>query len=105
MIKKTAQQVINEYYNNIKEDNSDMTREQIAECCMHPFIYLKKEIESGELPTVRLKYLGVFLVYPKRASSLLIHITERFKGLKLDAKAYFELKAMLEKFINKQLKM
>jgi ribosomal protein S17E len=105
MIKKTAQQMIDEYYNSIKGDNPGMTREQVAECCMPPFIYLKREIESGELPTIRLKYLGVFLVYPKRATALLANLTERFKDLKLNAKTYFELKAMLEKFINKQSKM
>ena len=105
MIKKTAPQVIDEYYNKIKGENPHLTREQVAACCVSPFIYLRENIESGELPTIRLKHLGAFLVYPKRATSLLEKLKIQFKEFKVEAKYFFERKAMLEKFIDKQSKM
>ena len=103
-MRKDNQQMIDEYYNSIKEDFPGLSREECAACVNAPFIYAKQNMESGELPTIRFIHLGTLVVYPKRVEALLVKFTTQFKELKIEAKTYFEKKAMFEKFINKQKK-
>ena len=100
-MRKDNQQMIDEYYNSIKEQFPGLSREECAACVNAPFIYARKNIESGELPIIRFIHLGTLVVYPKRAVALLAKLTTQFKELKIEAKVYFDKKAMLEKFINK----
>ena len=101
-MKIESQDLMIEFYQNNKNLYSNLNFEQVKDCCGTQYLYAKKEIESGRLPTVRLKYFGTFLVYPKRAEAILRRLTIQFKELKLDAKSYFEKKTLIENFLNNE---
>lgn len=102
MNKLDNQDLIKEYYESIKDKYPNLTFDQLKEAVSTPFEMLKEEIKSGDFKTVRLKYLGTFLVYPKRASGYLAHLKDKFKLNKIDHKEYFETKAMIEKFLENE---
>ena len=93
------QELIEEFFERNKYKYPDMTLKQMKEVCFTPWSYTKKNIESGELPTIRLKYFGTFQVYEGRARNMLHNLKQRFKFHKIDPKQYFKLKEMLEKYL------
>lgn len=97
----TSQELVQEFYEKNKDKFPDLTYEQVRDCATTQFLYLKENMKSGNLLTIRLKYFGTFVVYPKKAASILDRITKQFKELRLDAKTYFEKKQMLENFLKK----
>lgn len=100
MILKTPE-LIREFYEKEKHKYPGVTLEEFKEIIHTPWLYTKKQMESGELPTIRLKYFGTFQVYPGRAKNMLNNLKVRFKNLKIEPERYFKLKTMLEKFIEK----
>jgi nucleoid DNA-binding protein len=102
MNKIENQDLIKEYYESIKDKYPNLTFDQLKEAVSTPFEMLKEEMASGELKTVRLKYLGTFLVYPKRVKAWLEHLKQRFKLNKVDRREYFETKSMIEKFLENE---
>jgi hypothetical protein len=94
-------ELIQEYYQKVKHLYPDVPYEEFKLACTTPFLFARKEMESGELKTIRLKFFGTFLVYPKRAKSMLEKMKSQFQELKLDAKVFFTKKAMLEKYLEK----
>ena len=101
-MRKDNQQMIDEYFNSIKDKYPGLTREECAKCCITPFEYAKREIESGDLPTIRFKYLGTLVVYPKRVIGLYETLKKQWADLTIDSKTYFLSKAIYEKYIEKQ---
>lgn len=93
------EELIEEFYNKKKEEYPNLSLEQMKDICFGPWKFLKDEMESGELPTVRLKYFGTFQVYKGRAEFMLRNLKERFEANKITEKQYFKLKKMLEKFL------
>lgn len=89
-----------EFYQQIREDYPDLTLEQVKDICNSPWLFLKRKMESGDLPTMRLKYFGTFQVYQGRAKNMLNSLNKRFKDNTIDHKQYFKLKKMIEKFLD-----
>jgi hypothetical protein len=94
--------LVQEYYNSIKDDYPGLTLEQCNEICSAPFIETRKGIESGEFPTIRLKFFGTFVAYPKRVKAILVQYEKMFKEHRITPFNYFKKKEQLEKFLNKQ---
>lgn len=92
---------IQQYYEEVKHLYPHVTFEQFKEVCKGPFDYTKVQMASGELPVIRLKYLGTFLVYPKRAEALLRRLKERFRFHKIDKTYFFRMKEMLDNFLER----
>lgn len=103
-MKIESQELMIEFYEKNKHLYPGLSFEQVKECCGTQYLYSKREIESGRMPTIRLKYFGTFLVYPKRAEAILNRLTNQFKELKLDPKTYFEKKILIENFLNNETK-
>lgn len=91
-----------EFYHKIKHKYPDLTFEQVRSVCNAPFVYTRKQMESGNLPAVRIKYLGTFYVKPFRAKAVLEKLKKAFQELKLDSKVYFEKKHIIEKFLENE---
>ena len=102
MNKIENQDLIKEYYEFIKDKYPDLTFEQLKEVVSSPFEMLKEEMASGELKTIRLKYLGTFLVYPKRVKAYLEHLKSKFKLNKVDRNEFFQAKSMIETFLENE---
>ena len=102
-MKITNQELIEEYYVEVQKKYPHLTFDEVKLICVTPFTQARQAMESGSLATIRFKYLGTFLVYPKRVQALLTKMTNEFKELKVDAKFYFKRKEMFERFLSKHL--
>ena len=80
------QELVEKFYEDNKHLYPGMSLDDVKLCCNTPFLFVRKEMESGELKTVRLKYFGTFLTYPKRVEHILIRMEKQFKELTLTAK-------------------
>ena len=94
--------LVQEYYDSIRESHPGLTLGQCEEICSAPFVEVRKGLESGEFPTVRLKFFGTFVAYPKRVKAILAQYERMFKDHKITPHNYFKKKEQLEKFLNKQ---
>lgn len=92
-------ELLHEFYAKEGHKYPDLNLEQFKEVVFNPWVFLRKEMESGELETVRFKYFGTFQVYEGRARRMLINLKQRFSYNKIDPKQFFKLKDMLEKFL------
>lgn len=79
----------------------NMTFEEMRECTSTQWLYTRKNIESGELPVIRLQYFGTFLVFRRKAEDMLWKMKVRFEALRMDAKDYFAKKLMIDNFLLK----
>jgi hypothetical protein len=93
--------LVQEYYDSIRESHSGLTLEQCNEICSAPFIEVRKGIESGEFPAIRLKFFGTFVAYPKRVKGILKQYENLFKNHKITPSFYFKKKEQLEKYLTK----
>jgi hypothetical protein len=98
-MKIESQELIEEFYEKNRDKFPGLNLDQVKEICYAPFIMTRKEMESGSLATIRLKYLGTFLVYPKRVEATLKMMEKNFKELRIAPKQYFEKKSMIEKYL------
>ena len=94
-------ELIQEYVESIQEQYPGLTLQQCNEICSAPFVEVRKGIESGELPTIRLKFFGTFIAYPKRVKGILKNLENLFKNHRVSPGIYFKKKEQLEKFLNK----
>lgn len=94
-------ELIEEYFELIREQYPGLSLQQCNEICSAPFIEVRKGIESGDLPTIRLKFFGTFIAYPKRVKGILKNYENLFKNYKITPSTYFKKKEQLEKFLNK----
>lgn len=88
--------LLDEYYNSIKDKYPDLTKGQCNEICSAPFIEVRKGIESGKFPNVRLQFFGTFVAYPKKLTYQLGVYTKMFKEQRINAINYFRKKELLE---------
>lgn len=101
-MKIDTQDLMKEFYELNKDKYPDMTFEQMRDICYTQFRYVKEEMASGELNNIRLKYLGIFVVFEGTAKGILKKYKARFDDLTLDAKTYFAKKTMIDKYLLKK---
>lgn len=94
-----VKETVKDYFETIQEKYPNLTLEQCKEVITTPFEMVKEDMENAEFSTCRLKYLGTFFVYPKKAKAALEGWTKMFKSHKIDRTEYFELKSKIEKYI------
>lgn len=88
--------LVDEYYNSIKDQYPGLTKEQCNQICSAPFIEVRKGIESGTFVNVRLQFFGTFTAYPKKLSYHLKMYTKMFKEQRISPANYFKKKEQLE---------
>lgn len=98
----TNDELIKEFYRKVQDEDSELSFEQVKAVVSNEFKYLKKEIASGELPTIRLKYFGTFLVYDARVIELKERMEEQFRKGNITVKLYDQRKKMIDDFLEKQ---
>lgn len=79
--------LIKQYREYLKQYEPDMyllvtSDAQLADICRYQFVMLHREIASGSLKPVRIKYFGLFKVTPSRATGLL----NKYKKLHTEGK-------------------
>jgi hypothetical protein len=96
--------LIQEYYNSIKDQYPDLTKEQCNEICSAPFIEVRKGIESGTFVNIRLQFFGTFVSYPKKLNYFLEVYSKMFKEQRISPVNYFRKKQLLEAAIKRKEK-
>jgi hypothetical protein len=94
--------LVQEYFDSIKDSHPELSLSQCNEIVSAPFVEVRKGIESGEFPTIRLKFFGTFVAYPKRVKFILTQYEKMFKEHRITPQNYFKKKEQLEKYLNKQ---
>lgn len=97
-----SKELLEEFHKEVDEDFPGLTTQQIREIAYGPWKYLKAQMESGSLITVRFKYFGTFTVYEGRARGLLERLKKRFQEHGIEPDEYFRIKTMLEDYLNKK---
>lgn len=101
-MKLDTQDLMKEFYEKNQHKYPNMTFEEMREICYTQYFYVKQEIESGRLRTIRLKYLGIFVVFEGTAKGVLRKMKTSFDNLQMDAEFYFRKKKMLDEFLIKK---
>jgi hypothetical protein len=57
--------LVEEFYEQIKLSYPDFTFEQINEICLFPYMYFKRRMSDDDIPDIRVKYLGSWQVFSK----------------------------------------
>lgn len=99
-MKLNNQDLMSEFHERVK-DEFDLDYEQTKDICFGPWRFLKEQVESGKLTTVRLKYFGKFTVYPGRARNMLIDIKAKSEAGRTTHAYYLKYKTMIETYLNK----
>ena len=100
-MKLDNQQLLEKFYQEVSSKYPDVDFEQIKEVCFGPWRFLKDEMESGNLTTVRLKYFGTFQVYEGRARNMLYNLKVKFENNKIDEVYYMKYKTMIENYLKR----
>lgn len=95
-MKLDNQQLMEEFHSTVKNEFPNIDFEQLKDICFGPWRFLKDEMESGNLPTVRLKYFGTFQVYPGRCNNMLYHLKNKFEKGLITEEFYNKYKTMIE---------
>lgn len=77
----SSDKLFKEFYNKIKDDYPELTKEQVKDIIQSPFKFFKSKAEEGELITMRFKKIG--LIKPL--------------GEKIFTRSYSKLDSQLEK--------
>jgi hypothetical protein len=94
--------LVQEYFESIREDYPNLTLEECNSICSAPFLEARRGIESGEFPTIRLKFFGTFITTPNRLKGMLKTYEKMFKEHRITPVKYFKKKEMLEKSLIKK---
>lgn len=95
------EELFHEFYAKEGHKYPEVNVEECKEIVFAPWVFLRKEMESGELETVRFKYFGTFQVYEGRAKRMLINLDQRHRFNKIEAEQYHKLRVMLTKYLKK----
>lgn len=100
-MKLDNQQLMSEFYDNIKEAIPGVTFKQIKDICFGPWRFVEDEMESGNLTSIRLKYFGTFQVYRGRAENMLYNLDKRLEENRISLDYYNKYKTMITNYLNK----
>lgn len=70
--------IVERFYDKIKEEYPELTLEDITKIVKNPFIFLRRQMAKPHLPTMRMKYWGIFRV----KEGLLHKIEVKFNRMK-----------------------
>jgi nucleoid DNA-binding protein len=92
--------LIKEFYKENEEDLHGLSLKEVRDICIFPFKSIRKHIESGLLPSIRIMYLGVFQVYKKKAKSELSQLRKKHEEGHITTSQYEEYKNVLKTYLD-----
>jgi|TARA_R110000744_G_scaffold69536_3_gene141119 nucleoid DNA-binding protein len=95
------QDLIEEFYLQERDKYPGVSLEEFKDIITSPWQYVKQEMETSELPTIRLKYFGTFQVYEGRARNMLHNFKRRMKFHRIGREEFETKKTMLENYLKK----
>lgn len=101
-MKYTNQDLMKEFYEKeIRGTALDFGFQRCREILYAPWQYLKYEMENGKLRTIRFKYFGTFVVYPKRVLGILDKLRKRYKEQKDPPEKFLKKERMIKDFLER----
>ena len=97
----TNQHLQDEFFALVKASYPTLTERQIEEITSFPFFKARESMESGTFPTIRLKYFGTFLVYPKRAVGILKNLTKALAKGRITQEEYDLKRTKIINYLNR----
>lgn len=97
-----ATTLIEDFYKDVKLDYPNLSLDDFKKICRQPFSYLRSQIEDPNLPEIRLKYFGKFIVYPNRARAMLKYSDKSHLSGRIDDERYNEIQTMLKKYLDEE---
>lgn len=95
MKKDSSSKIIEDYYNEIKNEY-DISYEEFKLICTSPFKMLKESLNKHEFVDFRFKYLGTFTVSKNRIKYSLKSLDKKLSKGTISNKMYEERKKQLE---------
>lgn len=92
--------LIKEFKETIKEEFPEVSTETLKEIVFGPWRFLRDEMESGDLPEVRFKYFGKFVVYKGRAKFMLYKNKERLKKGLITQDQFSRYQEMIKNYLD-----
>lgn len=71
--------LIKEYYDTVK-DKYGIDFEHFKMICKVPFVFFKKMMALPDLPIIKVKYFGTFLIWPGTAKTIIEAVTKKFQS-------------------------
>jgi len=99
-MKIESMDLVREFYRSVRERYPDLTLAQCKEAVHAPWAFLKGEMESGRLTSVRFRFLGLFHVYEGRARHMLAELGPRLEKKLITKGKHDRTKAALERFLS-----
>lgn len=96
---KSSEEVIVEYIKTIIDKYPQYTEKQLIDVCKSPFRLIKSEMKNKTLRDIRVKYLGVFCVFPGRAKGILRQTKKLFEQGKLTKEFYEDVLLITNKYL------
>lgn len=93
-------QLIQEFYDQIKEQNPDLTLEQVTDIVTSPYHMVRDDMEAGEFSMLRLTEFGCFFVFPNRAKYMLEAAEKKLEKGLITQKRYDELVIKVKTFLD-----
>lgn len=82
--------LMNEYCDSIQHLYPHLSREQLKEVAMHPWRELNRKMKLPDLPPIRLKYFGQFIVKEGRVRYLLSQVKAKYDRGRILERVYLE---------------
>lgn len=93
-------ELIEEFYQ--ENEDSPLSLEEVKLICKSQFDLVAKEMESGYLRNIRLKYFATFVVYPGRVRHLNNYLDRQLQESTISTSDYERLKAMYLEYENRR---
>ena len=78
-------------------EHPDISKEEVEKICKSVFSFVKHKIDDEEYDTIRLKYFGVFLIYPGKIKGLIKDYHRKFLNKYIGKEKYRKIRIKLEK--------
>ena len=99
-MKLLSNKFLNDEFYDTHMSDSPITREQMKDVVYHKFENVKKEMASGTLNSIRLKYFGIFVVYIGRAKAILNRTEKHFNKGTITKQLYDKRVSMIKTYLN-----
>jgi hypothetical protein len=91
-----------EYYESIKDQYPHLTFTDIERVCRNNFRLIKSEMKKGSLRTIRLRYLGTFIVFKGRALGMLNKTRKMHQSGKVDEKTLVYIENIVKEYLKRE---
>lgn len=88
--------LISEYYEQVK-DKYNISLDHFKIVCKVPFLFFQKMMAHPDLPIIKIKYFGRFLIFPSTAKGIIKAQTEKFNRGEISEQEFIDTTQSLKR--------